>query len=167
MNHKGQFDLIEIAVVLLTIAILTILVIYVNSKITDAYKTKVDVNSTAYKAIDKANLTFQNGLDKLFLGIFIILLIGMVILAFYITSSVLFLILFIILAIISTWVSAILSNVYMEVEATGIFASALIHTPIMSYIMENLPIFIAAFAMILLIITYSKDILFQRIGEPQ
>lgn len=164
---RGQFDLIEIAITLLVLAMLIILTIYVNGKVTEAFQTKVSSDSLAYQAMDKANLTFQNGLDKLYLGIFIILLIGMVILAFYIQSSVLFLILFVLLSIISTWFAAIISNVYQEVEATGIFASTLIHTPIMTYIMENLPIFIAAFAMILLIITYSKDILFQRIGEPQ
>lgn len=164
-GKRGQFDLIEIIVTVFTVAFLGILVLYLNSRITDVYKGFVnDSNSTAYKAIDKANTTFQNGLDKLFLGIFVLLLIGMVILAFYIQASPLYLIIFLILAVVSTWVAAIISNVYMTIEATGIFAVVLTYLPMQSFIMENLPIFVAAFAMILLIVTYSKNILFSRIG---
>ena len=167
MNHRGQFDLIEIIITVITVALLVLIVIFVNGKVTDVYKEQVDANSTAYKAIDKANSTFQGNLDKLFLGIFVILLLGMVILAFQIRSSPIFLIIFIILSIISTWFAAIISNVYMEVEGTGLLTTALLHTPIMTFIMENLPIFIAGFAMVLLIVTYSKDVLFQRVGvEP-
>lgn len=167
MNNKGQFDLIEIIITLIGIAMIVIIVLFVNGKITDIYQTQVSHDSVAYKAIDKANTTFLYGLDKLFLGIFILLLIGMVITAFYIQSSVLFLIIFLIVSVISTWFAAIISNLYMTVEATGIFAVVLAYLPMQSFIMENLPIFIAAFAMVLLIVTYSKDIFFGRIGiEP-
>ena len=167
MKKKGQFDLFEIVTALITVALLVLIVLLVNSSVSDKMKTMVSNSSVAYQAIDKAESTFSGTLDKLFLGIFFILLLGMVILAFRIQSSVLFLLLFIILSVISTWFAAVISNVYMEVEATGVFASELLHTPIMTFLMENLPIFIAAFAMILLIITYSKDVLFQRVGvEP-
>jgi hypothetical protein len=167
INKRGQFDLIEISITVLSIAMLIILVLYVNSKVTDVYKNIIgseNENSTAYQAVDKANITFQSGLDNLFLGIFVLLLIGMIILAFYIESSVLFLVLFIVVTIISVWFAAIISNVYQTVEATGIFASVLVYLPMQSFIMEWLPVFIAGFAMILLIITYSKNVLFQRVG---
>lgn len=165
MNNRGQFDLIEIIIAVITVAVMVLIVLFVNDKISDAYKGFInDTNSTAYKAVDKTNLTFQGGLDKLFLGIFIILLIGMIILAFYIRSSPLFLVIFIIISVISTWFAAIISNVYMEIEATGIFATVLTYIPMQNFIMENLPIFVAAFAMVLLIVTYAKDLLFQRVG---
>ena len=168
MNKKAQFDLIEIVITLITIAFLILIVILVNDKVTDVYKDKItDTDSTAYKAIDKANTTFQSGLDKLFVGIFIILLIGMVILAFYIQASVLFLAIFILLTIISTWFAAVISNVYMTTEATGIFATALTYLPMQTFIMENLPLFVAGFGMVLLVITYAKNIAFGRVGiEP-
>jgi hypothetical protein len=167
MNSRGQFDLIEIIITLIGIAMIIMIVLLVNNKVTDIYNKQVDINSTAYKAINKANTTFQEGLDKLFLGIFILLLLGMIILAFYIQSSVLFLIIFLIISVISTWLAAIISNMYMTVEATGLFATVLLYLPMQSFIMEHLPIFIAGFAMVLLIVTYSKDILFGRVGvEP-
>jgi len=91
----------------------------------------------------------------------------MIILAFYIQSSVLFLVIFLVISVISTWFAAIISNVYMTIEATGLFATVLTYLPMQSFIMEYLPIFVAGFAMVLLIVTYSKDILFQRVGmEP-
>lgn len=167
MNKTAQFDLIEIVITLIGLAMIVLIVLLVNNKITDIYQEQVPATSIAHDAIEKTNVTFQNGIDKLFLGIFILLLLGMVILAFYIQSSVLFLVIFLIVSVIATWFSAIISNVYMTVEATGIFASVLAYVPMQSFIMENLPILIAGFAMVLLIVTYSKDILFQRIGaEP-
>lgn len=167
MNKKAQFDLIEIIIALIGIAMIIMIVLLVNNKVTDVYQKQVSNNSIAYRAITKANTTFQGGLDKLFLGIFIILLLGMIILAFYIQSSVLFLVIFLIISVISTWFAAIISNIYMTVEATGMFATVLGYLPMQSFIMEHLPIFIAGFAMVLLIVTYSKDILFQRVGvEP-
>jgi len=167
MMKRGQFDLIEIIITLIGIAMIIMIVLLVNNKITDVYNKQVNNDTIAYKAINKANTTFQNGLDKLFLGIFILLLIGMIILAFYIQSSVLFLIIFLIISAISTWFASIISNIYMTIEATGFFATILSYLPMQSFIMENLPIFIAGFAMVLLIVTYSKDILFGRVGiEP-
>ena len=167
MNTRGQFDLIEIVITVITVALFILIVLFVNANVTEKMKTMVSNDTVAYQAIEKAESTFSGSLDKLFLAIFVILLIGMIILAFYIQSSPLFLILFIILSVISTWFAAVISNVYMEIEATGVFVAELLHTPIMTFIMENLPIFIAAFAMILLIVTYSKDVLFQRVGGPQ
>lgn len=167
MNKKAQFDLIEIIIALITVAMMVIIVLFVNGEITTVYKEQVTPNSTAYDAINKSNTIFQGGLDKLFVGIFILLLIGMVILAFYIQSSVLYLVIFLIISVISVWFAAIISNLYMTVEATGIFATTLSYLPMQSFIMENLPIFVAGFAMVLLIVTYSKDIIFGRVGvEP-
>jgi len=165
MNKKAQFDLIEIIIFLITLSVLVMITIYVNDKVTTGYKELTpDVNSTAYKAIDKTNLTFKTGYDKLFLGLLFILLIGMGITAYQIQSSPIFIIVFLILTVISTWVSAIISNTYMKIEQTGVFHDSLTYLPMQTFVMEHLPIIIAGFGVILLIVTYSKNILFQRVG---
>jgi len=159
MNKKGESDLIEIIITLFVVAILALLVITVALKVTPMFQSVVTVNGTAYNAIQKTQDTFTGGLDGLFVGILVILLIGMVLLAFFISSSPLFIPIFLIIAAISVWFGAIIANTYMTVEATGLLNDALVYMPRQNFVMEHLPYFIAGFAFILLIITYSKDIM--------
>ena len=162
INKKASTDLIYITITLLTVSILGLIVLTVNNSIGTAMQSVVDSDSLSYTAIGKAVSIFEGGLDKLFLGIYILLLIGMGMLAFFIASSPLFLILFIIISVIATWFSAVISNIYMEIEATGLMAEALTHFTIQTFIMENLPILTAASAFLIIIITYSKNIFTMR-----
>jgi hypothetical protein len=156
LNKKAENDLITIGVALFTIAILGLIVLYVNSQTTAVMQTFVEEGSLASNALSRAEATFVNGLDKLFLGIFIILLIGMVILSLFISASILFLPVYLIIAAIAVWIAAILSNAYIQVQATEVFASVLDNFTMQNFIMENLPYFTAGFAFILLIVTYGK-----------
>ncbi len=159
MNKKAESDLIEIIITLFIVAFLALVVITVIIKITPMFQSTVTVNGTAYKAMQKAQDTFTGGLDGLFIGILIILLIGMILLAFFISSSPLFIPIYLIIAAISVWFGAIIANAYMTVESTGALNQALAYLPMQNFVMEHLPYFITGFAFILLIITYSKDIM--------
>lgn len=161
-NKKGATDLIYLTITLLTVALLGLLVLKVITPISDEYREIAGTGTLAERAIDDTETVFTSGLDNLFLGIYVILLLGMGILAFFISSSVVYLILFIIIAVIATWFAAVISNVYMEIEATGLFATVLTLFPKQTFIMENLPILTAAAAFLLLIITYSKNLFVSR-----
>lgn len=159
LNKKGENDLIVVVVSLFTIAILGLIVLLVNSNTVPVMQSLTSGNeSLAYEAIGKAGTTFQDGLDNLFVGIFVILIIGMIILSLYISASPIFLFIFILIASIATWIAAIIANAYMMVEATGVFNTVLDYLPKQNFIMENLPFFTAGLAFLLLIVTYSKDL---------
>lgn len=162
LNKKGENDLIMISITLFVVAFLGLIVLFVNSQTTQVMKGFVDEGSVAHNALTKAEATFVNGLDKLFLGIFVILLIGLVILSLYISASPLFIPVYLIIASVAVWVAAILSNAYIEVQSTGVFNDVLDNFTMQNFIMENLPYFAAGFAFVLLIVTYGKDLLAGR-----
>lgn len=158
-KKKGESDLIQIVITLFIVGFLGIIVLLVIGNITPLFQSMVEEGTVAHDAITKAETTFQNGLDYLFVGIFVILLLGMILLSFFISSSPIFIPIYLIIASISVWISAIISNMYMTVEGTGLFDSILGYLPMQNFIMENLPYFISGFAFILLVVTYGKDIL--------
>jgi hypothetical protein len=161
-NKKGENDLIQIVITLFIVSFLGLIVLLIIGKVTPIFQSTVENNSIAYLSMEKSQDIFEGGLDSLFVGILIILLIGMIMLAFFISSSPIFIPIYLIISVIAVWFSAIISNAYVSVEGTGIFDSVLGFLPMQTFIMEKLPYFISGFAFILLVITYSKDIFQQR-----
>jgi hypothetical protein len=157
-NKKGENDLIEIIIGLFVVAFLGFMVVLVILNVTPAFRDFTTTGSLADNAIVKAGGTFTSGLDNLFVGIFVILVLGMIILSLYISANPIFIPIYLIIASISVWFAAIISNAYMEIEASGVFNSVLDYFPKQNFIMENLPYFTAGLAFILLIVTYSKDL---------
>lgn len=158
LKKKGENDLIEIVIGLFILASLGLITLLVITNVVPVLQTFTTSGSLADQAIVKAGSTFTGGLDNLFVGLFIILVIGMVILSLYISASPIFIPVYLIISSIAVWLAAIMANAYMEMEATGLFNGVLSYLPKQNYIMENLPYFTAGLAFILLIVTYSKDL---------
>lgn len=155
MNKKGSTDLMFLIIVLFTVVLSSVLVYYTYSKVNDEL-ANLGFSGEAMEASEsvKSGLGF---LDYFFLMCFIGMMIVMVLLAFMIRSHPALFLIFIILMILTVVVSTSISNAWYSLSVDTELASTIsTKFPISNFLMRNLPLEVAVFGIVLLIITYSK-----------
>lgn len=158
MNKKGDiFDILVFVIVLLVLAIGFFVISYTIPNITDGFNT-AGLNNSA-EGINAINQLENFGtiqLQRGFFFIFIGLILGIMVSAFFIRTHPIFLFLYIILMPLTVILAGYLGNFYETLTSYPIFADRLADQTLINIVMTNLiPISIGVGALSMIII-FSK-----------
>lgn len=139
------------------LALVTVLAVYLNAEVSDAFIDSGLMTPAAEQAINDTRAAFDGGImDNVFLIVFAGMVLSIVILAFMINVHPAFAIVYIIVSIINTLVAVPLANMYYEYRTNAILAGASSGFTIQNHIMGNLPIYILVVSIIVGVATYAK-----------
>jgi hypothetical protein len=151
-------DVILISILLVSIGVTLFLLGYVNHKIIDGITntTIMDENPNVQASIRVYNTQVNPKLDYLFLAVFIGLVFGLMVSAWFIDSHPIFMVLFIIVLIIGVAMSTILANFWETIANNIIFENNISNYPITNHILLNLPYYLAVIGVIGMIVVFGK-----------
>ena len=150
-------DVVVVAVLLFISAIFLFIGNYLTNTLMDRALTHPEMNSSQ-GAVDSYNSvkTQANRLDYVYLAYFIGLIIGILITGWLIGGNPIFMFFYVIILIMGVIVSPILSNAYQSFIETPTLTGTVANFPITTFIMQNLPIFIAIIGMLGLLVMFAK-----------
>jgi hypothetical protein len=157
-NKKAQgVDLATLIAIMFFIGMILFLGVFITGKINDELMNsklmnRADVNDTLKDITD----TGRNLFDFMFLSVVIGSFASILILSFLVDIHPIWSVFFLIAMIVLVLASMVISNSYVEITNNTAFENTQQYFPIQNYIMQNLPIIIFAFGILVAIILYSK-----------
>lgn len=153
-------DLIVISGILLAMGILLFLVNFVSKTIVTEMVSIPQINSSA-GAVDVLNdlETTTNRFDYLFFALFIGLILSAIITGWFVGGDPIFMLFYFIVAVIAVIAAVIISNVWYDASNSSVFGTTLVNFPITNHILSNLPLYIAAIAIIGTVVMFSRPFL--------
>jgi len=156
-NKKGQIrDIAFVLITITSIAITMLVAGYLYSKIGDGFDDSgmhTNESKTAYTQIGTAFPLFDNSFIFIIMG----LTIGLIISAFMIPSSPVYIAINIIGFLVLTFLGAVFSNLYGELIVQEGLNSSASTFPVVTYVMSRFPYLAAGLVLLLTIIMYSKS----------
>ena len=161
INKKGSAqDLIYIAVVLLSFAIICVLGYMIAGEFNDHVQSDDKFNATNAPNARSASTQLLNYyptvVDNMYLFLAVALCIGALLMAAMVRVHPMFIALFFVTWIFIIFLCGILSNTYQELAANPMLATEANNMIVMSTIMEYLPLFIGVFGIILMVVMYKS-----------
>jgi hypothetical protein len=162
-RKKGTItDIIFIIIAVFVFAIAFLFIGYMTEIFQGALHNISMVNDStiAIGALDHGLDTVQNKLDYVFFMVFIGMVVAMVITAWFIGGMPIFMFIYFILTVISVILSAVIANVWEDMNATAIFFSATKATlPLTNYVLTYLPVIMAIVGILGLIAMFAKPVM--------
>ena len=150
-------DVVVVSVILLVTALFLFIGNYLTNTIMDVALTHSELNSSP-GAVNSYNSvkTQANKLDYVYFAYFIGLVIGIIITGWLIGGNPIFMFFYIIILIFGVLISPILSNTFESFIATPAISATLSNFPIMTFIMQHLPMLMTIIGMLGLLVMFAK-----------
>jgi len=157
-------DVIYISVVLLMTGLFLFIGNFLTNTVMDSALTHEQLNSSQ-GAVDNYNSVKAqaNKLDYVYFAFFMGLVFGLLITGWLIGGNPIFMFFYIIIIIIGVLISPILSNAFESFVSTPAITATTANFPIMMFIMQYLPMFIAVIGLIGLLVMFASA----RFNSPQ
>jgi len=153
-------DIILVAVLLMVVGSGLFIVGFVGSTFSDNIVLQSSVNESSHAvAVFEAVGDTSESFDKLFLALFIGLVLSLIILSWLIPAHPIFYIGYFITMLLSVIVSALMSNVWEAMSNTSKLSTMLVHFPIMNHVLLYLPLYSAVVGFIGVTIMFGKPYL--------
>ena len=162
LNKKGSLmDLLYIASILLTVAVVTLIVFKVSTKLNDEFQSsdvinKSDTDDKAVNSFNTINNMFPSVVDNSFLFLTFGLAVVIFILAALVRVHPIFIVFFIILLIFFIFLCGVFSKVYQEIAASPSFQAEATQLTLTTNIMTFLPFIVGIVGGILAIVMYKN-----------
>jgi len=124
----------------------------------------INQSEAAVEALDNTMLV-SNRADKLLLGAFIGLVLGLIITGWFIGGYPIFMAAYFIIVVIAVAISPFLSNAWESISVMPIFGGTLAAYPITNHLLLNLPVYIAIIGFIGLIVMFGKPYIVNESGR--
>jgi len=159
MNRKGSLlDIILLCIVLLVGSFSFFAFHKAFTEINTEFQSSDLIDNSSKEIINTTNTMLTSGhlLDHAAFIVFVMIVIGILLLAYMTDFSPAFVVLFIIMLLIGIIIAIQFSNAYYEVKTSSVFSTVATNFPMQNYIMENLPIVIVIIGILFGLIMYSK-----------
>lgn len=159
MNKKASAqDILYLCVLLLVGSIVFFVGHRAYTEMNDHFQNVTMLSSQGRAVLNNTATMIGSGhlLDYAFITIFIMLTIGILLLAYVNDFSPAYLVLFIVVLIITLIVSIQFSNAFYTIRTHSEFTTTAASYPMMQYIMENLPYVILVIGILFGLVIYSK-----------
>jgi hypothetical protein len=164
-NKRGSaVDIILAVVILFIFAIGAFIMRYSSHLVVESLinttgwqETVNDSNINITAVMTQSTEQAGQSLDKVIMGVFVGLLIGLIVTSWLVGGHPIFLVFYLIMVILGTVFATILSDVYYEITHMTMFGN-LVFTdfPLTEHILHYLPIYIAIFGIVGLVIMFGK-----------
>jgi len=157
-SKKGMVDTFFVIIMLFVLAIFMLFAFKINSELSDTLSPVFEnVSSGSSVGLTAVDNLFDNTMNFVFLAVFFVLIIGLLVTSFLTPTHPIFYILAIVLFIGLVSVSAIISNIYVDIEAVPQLADAVAEMTFAHYIMGHLPLIAVAVGVLGAIIIFSRS----------
>lgn len=158
-NKRGITDIILAIVMFFIVAVVIVFGIYLSNQLIAGMTP--ELNSLDSTNRSSALLTQSLGTstmvgDSVFMMVFFCLVLGIIITSFMVYTHPIFIVIWIILSLVSLVLATILSNAYEAITA-GVLATSSALTPMLNWIMLNLPLVVLGIIIISIIVVYVKS----------
>ena len=155
MNKKGSAqDLIMVMVILTVFAIVTLIMFKLTGAFGDQIGTMSGIPTEATASTAKLTGYFSTSMDSIFL----LLTIGLAIVALVLASMVrvhpVFIVFFILVWFLVIFLSGVMSNIYQEMAESPVLVAESAQLPFISTIMTYLPLIIAVIGVLLMVVMH-------------
>lgn len=165
MDRKGSIpaDMAFGVVFLIIIAIVSITALYAYSEMSPAFKGVINVSDPIVNnTMDAAEATLGM-LDYMWLGLFIVLIIGLVVTSMMVDIHPAFYVAIFLVGVFLITLGAVLSNAYMETLSQPGLSNVTSDFPVQNYVIDYYPIFILIIFVIILAVLLAKP---RFVGGP-
>lgn len=150
-------DVLFVGVILLTLAVGFFLINFtmttvVNDLVATPVINATNASVTAFETVK----TVANRLDYILFAMFIGLVIGIVITAWFIGGHPIFMFAYFIIGTIAVVLAALFANVWYDISNMVVFGTTLTNFPITNHLLTNLPIYIAIVGFLGMVVMFAK-----------
>lgn len=156
MNRKGQIaDMMTFFIYIVYLSFFMLAIYIAWSGFNDGIQDS-DLPASSKTFFDTQTNVFFNGSDNIFLGVFVAIVIGIIILTYFVSSTpILFWPMWLIVMILSA-AAGYWANAYVEVTSEGELAIAAAQMPGMTYVMGHYLHFMVGIGLLMLLIFFAK-----------